>query len=91
MKSHLSHLFKQLLLLFVATTGIHYDEILLLCFELLHALLRYGGWICLCVGPVEWYLRLCGVLLQLVESTCITECPVYLSMKPLLLRLLLPF
>jgi hypothetical protein len=56
-------------LLFVATTGVHNDEILFLRLEFLYTVLSDNGGVGLCVAPVERDLRLGGVLLQLVKGT----------------------
>ena len=67
---YLSHLLKQFLLLFVPTTGIHNDEILLLCFELFHTLLGDDGRVCLGVAAIKRNLGFCCILLQLIKGTC---------------------
>lgn len=68
-RTHLSHFLKEFFLLLVPPTGIHNNEILLLCLELFHTLLCNGGWIRLCVAAIEGYLCFCRVLLQLVKGT----------------------
>ena len=66
---HLTHLLKELLLLLVPTAGVHNDEVLLFRAKLFDALLRYRGWVRLCVASVERDLGLCCVLFELVKGT----------------------
>ena len=68
--AHLSHLLKQRLFLLMPPGGVHNDEVMAGLLELIHALGCYHRWVCLCVGPVEGYLHLCGILLQLVKGAC---------------------
>lgn len=73
MGGYLTHFFKELLLLFVTSTRVNNDEVLLLSLKFLNSLLGYGGRIGLCVAAVEGYLCFCGILFELIEGTCTTQ------------------
>lgn len=47
LNTYLAHFLEQFLLLFVPTTGIYDDQVLLLGPELFYTMLRDGSWVCL--------------------------------------------
>jgi len=77
--AHLSHLLKERLLLLMPTRGVYNDEVMAGLLELIHTLAGNHCSVRLCVGPIEGYLHLCSILLELVKGTCTALKPLYTS------------